>query len=146
MKLFIRKLGLEYVIIDADYCIKSSNTINMLILNPSFKDDRCEDVAYAFTLNGHGDRFLVGTGDFKPAVGLNDYDGEAFETEDLAEYVRNALGVKSLGSALKNRVTKIAGFFDKEGVTADKYKEPFFAYLYKKGVDAIAASGADMEA
>lgn len=138
MEILIRKLGLDYVIVDSDYVLKASNLANLMVLNPSFDDQYCNAVPVAFTLNAHGQRFLCSSNDFKPAVGLNDYDGAAIDVKDLASTVRTALGVDQLGSGLEKRLQKIEAFFSKEQCEPADYKEPFFKYMYDLGVEAAA--------
>lgn len=138
MEILIRKLGLDYVIVESDYILKSSNLANLMILNPKWDDQYCKDVPVAFTLNAHGQRFICASNDFKPAVGLNDYDGAGVDVKDLAETVRVALGVNTLGSGLKKRLDKVEAFFSKNQVEPADYKEPFFAYMYKLGMQAAA--------
>jgi len=139
MNVNLRMLGREIIVVDAEYVYKAENAANFAVLNPGFKNQRCEDVAYAFTLNAYNDRFLVSANDFKPVSGLNGYDGSAVDSSQLVEFLTEALGVQKLGLALQNRLRNIATFFEKKATPAAEYKEPWFAYLYEQGVEAMNA-------
>lgn len=145
MELFIRRLGNEFVLIPTDYLTIAESAGGFMRLNPSGKHKRCSDIVDLFTVQKYSDNFLVNVSEIHPAVGLNEYEGDGIDLENLEEGVREALGLKKLGNSIKKRLESVKAYYKQTPVGIKDCDEPLFAYVYEEGTKAANTLGVQLD-